>query len=326
MKAATLTSRIPSWSPRIMAGFGADDQMLCAAILHDTVQYSYATLTALQRKFGSEVATMVSEALALKHLGGRPVPDVLAALESADRRVLTLKVADRLHNMRTVEFLRLPKQLFKARETLDIFAPTAEVLRLPAVGTELQRLAFGTLVRSQSARPPCTGPSSRSTLSALPADPIRSRPAADHAVRAVRRGIAVGAGSIRRTVTVRRSRGRAAGADLSDPAESSLVSRIAPKFARLLAGYNAGAGPQHRLRVRMVVHAGEVHYDGHGCFGVALDTAFRLLEAPAGKRALARAKGPLLLVVSDDVGDGPGRGRVSVDVGGHRRRGWISLP
>src|SRR5579875_3351862 len=69
----------------LMAGFGADDQMLCVAILHDTVQYSYATLTALQRKFGSEVATMVSEALALKHLGARPVADVLAALGSADR-------------------------------------------------------------------------------------------------------------------------------------------------------------------------------------------------------------------------------------------------
>jgi hypothetical protein len=76
----------------------------------------------------------------------------------------------------------------------------------------------------------------------------------------------------------------------------------------------------------MVVHAGEVNYDGHGCFGTALDTAFRLLDAPEGKRVLASAVGPLLLVVSEDVCAGPGRGRVSVDVGGQRRLGWIFLP
>ncbi len=108
--------------------------------------------------------------------------------------------------------------------------------------------------------------------------------------------------------------------------DSPLVDRIVPRFTQLLVGYNAGVEPQHQLRVRMVVHAGEVHYDEHRCFGVALDTAFRLLEAPVGKRALASAKGPLLVVVSDDAGDGAGRGRVSVDVGGHRRRGWMSLP
>jgi guanosine-3',5'-bis(diphosphate) 3'-pyrophosphohydrolase len=139
----------------LMAAFGADDRMLCAAILHDTVQYSYATPAALRRKFGSDVAAMVSEAMALKNFGSRPdvtVADELAAIGGADQRVVTLRVAERLHNMRTIEFLRPPKQLLKARETLDIFAPTAEVLRLPGVGSELQNLAFGTMVRSQPAR------------------------------------------------------------------------------------------------------------------------------------------------------------------------------
>jgi GTP pyrophosphokinase len=248
----------------ILAGLGADDQTLCAAILHDTVEDTPFTMTALRRGFGGTVATVVAEVVELDRLGTRrriTVAEALALIGSADRRVATVKLADRLHNMQTVEFLPLLKQVRKARESLDVFAPAAEELRMPTVGSELQSLAFSTLIRA-----------------------------------------------------------------LIHSVDSPLVDRIVPRFTQLLTGYNAGAGPQHQLRVRMVVHAGEVHYDGHGCFGVALDTAFRLLEAPAGKRALARAKGPLVLIVSDDAGDGPGRGRVSVDVGGDRRRGWISLP
>jgi hypothetical protein len=75
----------------------------------------------------------------------------------------------------------------------------------------------------------------------------------------------------------------------------------------------------------MVVHAGEVNYDGHGCFGAALDTAFRLLDAPEGKRVLASATGSLLLVISEAAGGGPSQGRVSVDVGGQRRFGRLFL-
>jgi hypothetical protein len=94
--------------------------------------------------------------------------------------------------------------------------------------------------------------------------------------------------------------------------------------AQLLTGYNVGAGPGQRLRVRMVVHAGEVHYDGHGCFGTELDTAFRLLDAPESKRALARAPGPLVVAVPGDAG--PGQRRVTVDVGGRSCSGWLFLP
>ena len=74
----------------------------------------------------------------------------------------------------------------------------------------------------------------------------------------------------------------------------------------------------------MVVHEGVVNYDGHGCFGEALDTAFRLLDAPESKQALASAPGPLLLVASGDVG--PGGQRITVDVGGRQRSGRLFLP
>ena len=66
-----------------------------------------------------------------------------------------------------------------------------------------------------------------------------------------------------------------------------------------LRSYNTGARPERQLRVRAVVHAGPVNYDGHGCYGRSLDTAFRLLAAPEAKRALRDAPGPLVVVTSE---------------------------
>src|SRR5690348_7940444 len=66
---------------------------------------------------------------------------MLAALRSADRRVITVKVADRLHNMQTLQFLPHAKQLRKAREVLDIFLPVTGELSLHAIQSELQALA-----------------------------------------------------------------------------------------------------------------------------------------------------------------------------------------
>jgi hypothetical protein len=314
----------------LLAMFGADDQTLCAAILHDTVEYSNATITALQRKFGREVATMVSEAMVLKHLGRRQdlkVADMLAMIRSADRRVVKLKLADRLHNMRTIEFLQPPKQLFKARETLDIFAPTAEGLCLPAVGAELQNLAFGTLIQSQPALQPI-----RRIIMAL--DIERSTSRIDPVKGELRIMLYELFDAALRSANIC--------PDDRDPFEDrgdgllALIHargqiplrRVVTTLAHLLARYNAGN--QRELRVRMVVHEGEVNYDGHGCFGTALDTAFRLLDAPAAKKVLASAPGPMLLIMSEPALDGltlgSGRGEVSVDVGGRRRSGRVFLP
>src|SRR5271170_601288 len=121
-----------------------------------------------------------------------------------------------------------------------------------------------------------------------------------------------------------------------------LLNRAIPAFSRLLADHNASLpGPsraQRQLRVRVVVHAGEVHYDANGCFGEALDVAFRLLDAARVKRALREAADPLILVVSGDIYssvvrhgyDGIDRQTfhplVRVEVAGTRYPGWIYIP
>jgi class 3 adenylate cyclase len=121
-----------------------------------------------------------------------------------------------------------------------------------------------------------------------------------------------------------------------------LLNRVIPNLSRLLADYNASlpraSRSQRQLRVRAVVHAGEVHYDANGCFGEALDIAFRLLDAAHVKKALQAAADPLTLVISDDIYrsvvrhgyDGIDqhafRPLVRVRVAGNRHRGWIQAP
>jgi class 3 adenylate cyclase len=130
---------------------------------------------------------------------------------------------------------------------------------------------------------------------------------------------------------------------LIDPVDQALLlNRVVPVFSQLLTSYNASlphpGGPQRQLRVRVVVHTGEVHYDANGCFGEALDIAFRLLDAPRVKTALKAARGPLLLVVSGDVYgsvvchgyDGIDhrafRRLVTAQIAGNQHRGWIHIP
>ena len=105
-----------------------------------------------------------------------------------------------------------------------------------------------------------------------------------------------------------------------------LLNRAVPVLGRLLADYNAG------------LHAGEVHYDANGCFGEALDVAFRLLDAARVKRALRDMADPLILVVSADIYSSVVRHgydgidheafhqMVRVQVAGRRYPGWIHLP
>jgi hypothetical protein len=123
-----------------------------------------------------------------------------------------------------------------------------------------------------------------------------------------------------------------------DVPKTVLLCRLIPKLAGLLAERNAAvADPARRLRLRAVVHAGEVHGDGWGFYGEDLDIAFRLLDSPAVKRVLQDAlAAPLVLVVSEEirtgiirhgyVDPGPRVGRVCVRVAGRQRRGWVHLP
>jgi hypothetical protein len=121
-----------------------------------------------------------------------------------------------------------------------------------------------------------------------------------------------------------------------------LLNRAVPAFSRFLTDHNASlprsGRTQRQLRARVVVHAGEVHYDTNGCFGEALDVAFRLLDADRVKRTLREAAGPLILVVSGDIYSSVVRHGydgidqhafhqlVRVQIAGHRHLGWIHIP
>jgi hypothetical protein len=277
--------------------------MLCAAILHDTVEDTPYTLPELRRDFGTGVATMVVQQMALDHLrySQYEVAQTLVTIGSADTRVVALKLADRLHNMRTLEWLPRTKQLRKAREVLDIFLPAAQQVSMHTVRSELQDLAFATLIRNRPAGPP-----RRRAIVGLDIEQSTSRPDPVKAefrimlyelFEAALRSADIGPD--RRGSFMDRGDGLLV---LVDPAEQApLLSHVVPVFAQLLAGYNASLPPQRRLRVRVVVHAGEVCDDDNGCFGAALDIACRLLDAPEAKTALKAAPGPLVLVVSGDI-------------------------
>jgi hypothetical protein len=123
-----------------------------------------------------------------------------------------------------------------------------------------------------------------------------------------------------------------------DVPKTVLLGRLIPVLAALLAEHNAQVTrPELELRLRAVVHAGEVHYDGRGFYGDDLDVAFRLLDAPAVKRALREAtSSPLVLVVSEEILTAivrhgyvsPGRcgPAVRVRVGERLRRGRVHIP
>ena len=119
---------------RILAGLEhADDQTVCAAILHDTVEDTAYTMAALRRDFGAAIATMVDGHTALDRLRirrGRSIDQVMAAITSTDNRIVAMKMADRLHNMQTLQCLPQATQLQKAREVLDIFLPVAQQLSI----------------------------------------------------------------------------------------------------------------------------------------------------------------------------------------------------
>jgi GTP pyrophosphokinase len=134
----------------ILAELGMNEPTLCAALLHDTVEDTDYTLRELSRDFGEEVALLVDGCTKIDRVkfGESAKSDTIRKMivaMSQDIRVLVIKLADRLHNMRTLHYLRPDKQSRIATETLEIFAPLAHRLGMNAVKWELEDLAFGTL-------------------------------------------------------------------------------------------------------------------------------------------------------------------------------------
>lgn len=134
----------------ICAEIGMDTTTLVAALLHDTVEDTDYTLDDLTRDFGPEVAKLVNGVTKLDKvaLGAAAEAETIRKMIVAmaeDPRVLVIKVADRLHNMRTMRFLPPEKQAKKAQETLDVIAPLAHRLGMASVKWELEDLAFAIL-------------------------------------------------------------------------------------------------------------------------------------------------------------------------------------
>ena len=134
----------------ILAELGMDTTTLVAALLHDTVEDTGYSLDELTREFGQEVAHLVDGVTKLDkvNLGAAAEAETIRKMIIAmarDPRVLVIKVADRLHNMRTMRFLPPEKQAKKARETLEVIAPLAHRLGMATVKWELEDLAFAIL-------------------------------------------------------------------------------------------------------------------------------------------------------------------------------------
>ncbi len=134
----------------ILAELGMDTTTLVAALLHDTVEDTGYTLAALTTDFGEEVGHLVDGVTKLDRvvLGSAAEAETIRKMITAmarDPRVLVIKVADRLHNMRTMRFLPPEKQARKARETLEVIAPLAHRLGMATVKWELEDLSFAIL-------------------------------------------------------------------------------------------------------------------------------------------------------------------------------------
>jgi GTP diphosphokinase / guanosine-3',5'-bis(diphosphate) 3'-diphosphatase len=137
---------------KICAGLRLDTPTLCAALLHDTVEDTSASLDDVREEFGEEIAQLVDGVTKLTGMTFQSRDErqaenyrkMMVAM-ATDFRVILIKLADRLHNMRTLEALSKQKQIEKARETLEIFAPLAHRLGIHAIKWELEDLAFQTL-------------------------------------------------------------------------------------------------------------------------------------------------------------------------------------
>ncbi|MFI6478700.1 HD domain-containing protein [Nonomuraea sp. NPDC050663] len=123
----------PEAVARILTELGAGDDtvLICAALLHDVLDDTACPQEQLRAEFGDEITDLVLEVQGFAYDTSQPVSE----------RCRTLKLADRLHNMRTADFLPAEKARLKARETLEVFVPMAQQLGLGRLRDELDALA-----------------------------------------------------------------------------------------------------------------------------------------------------------------------------------------
>jgi GTP diphosphokinase / guanosine-3',5'-bis(diphosphate) 3'-diphosphatase len=134
----------------ILAELGMTVPTLAAALLHDTVEDTAYTIDNLRASFGDEVAALVDGVTKVDRVRygetaeAETIRKMIVAM-SRDIRVLVIKLADRLHNMRTLRYVRPEKQVRTATETLEIYAPLAHRLGMNTIKWELEDLSFGAL-------------------------------------------------------------------------------------------------------------------------------------------------------------------------------------
>ncbi|MFE6493281.1 RelA/SpoT family protein [Streptomyces sp. NPDC057748] len=167
----------------ILAQLGAETTTLTASLLHDTVEDTDVTLDQVREQFGKEVCYLVDGVTKLEKVdyGAAAEPETFRKMLVAtgdDVRVMSIKLADRLHNMRTLGVMRPEKQARIAKVTRDVLIPLAERLGVQALKTELEDLVFAilhpeeyertrALIDAASARPDASGAVRQDPLAAI---------------------------------------------------------------------------------------------------------------------------------------------------------------
>jgi len=142
----------PLGAAKVLAGLRLDEATIAAALLHDVVEDTPVTIDDVRTEFGDEVAQLVEGVTKLtriqfqsrEHAEAENYRKMIVAM-AEDVRVILIKLADRLHNMRTIEYLGKQKQVQKAKEVLEVYAPLAHRLGIHAIKWELEDLSFQTL-------------------------------------------------------------------------------------------------------------------------------------------------------------------------------------
>ena len=148
-----MRSSSASWNvAKNCAELRLDEQTIAAALLHDTVEDTGVELDQIKDEFGDEIAQLVEGVTKLTRIQFQSREQAEAenyrkmiVAMADDPRVIPIKLADRLHNMRTIEHLPKQKQVQTSKETLEVYAPLAHRLGIHAIKWELEDLAFETL-------------------------------------------------------------------------------------------------------------------------------------------------------------------------------------
>jgi GTP diphosphokinase / guanosine-3',5'-bis(diphosphate) 3'-diphosphatase len=142
----------PFAAAKICAELRLDDETIAAALLHDVVEDTELALGEVRSEFGEEIARLVDGVTKLTRVQFQTREQAEAenyrkmiVAMAEDVRVILIKLADRLHNLRTIEYLGRQKQVQKAKEALEVYAPLAHRLGIHALKWELEDLAFATL-------------------------------------------------------------------------------------------------------------------------------------------------------------------------------------